>query len=275
MDYDSSSKFITSLAKFLQSLCNGYVEFDNGVEVIGHIYLSVDTGKKIDYILNEKVCKTDQNSVTFISNSFHAQPAEKPKPPAPKAKEKVSTNGDDDDDIILMGEPASTNTGTIPTKDNEHNTSLSSSNFNNSPVASKRPHNQSNSNRPSKQRRTDSSHLNDSSNSQSHNSPSFNIQSEISNVTPASDSDISHLSQVLSDNTASNTEDRDVKPIIDSDMNVIINVKQEYDPGADPTSENQDTGVCEYIYLFFNLVVVYIGLKLYPLIYIYRFHQHL
>ena len=84
MDYDSSTKFISSLAKFLQSLCNGYVEFDNGVQVIGHLYLNVDTGKTIDYVLNEKVCKTDENSVTFISNSFHAQPAEKPKPPGKK-----------------------------------------------------------------------------------------------------------------------------------------------------------------------------------------------
>lgn len=81
MDSDSSSKFIASLTKFLQSLCNGYVEFQNGVELAGHIYLSIDTGEKIDYILHEKVCKNDENSVTFVSNSFHAQP------PADKKKE--------------------------------------------------------------------------------------------------------------------------------------------------------------------------------------------
>ena len=105
MDFDSSSKFISSLAKFLQSLCNGYVEFDNGVEVIGHIYLNVDTGKKIDYVLNEKVCKTDQNSVTFISNSFHATPAEKPKPAPviekPAEQDKSSDPGGTDEIMIL------------------------------------------------------------------------------------------------------------------------------------------------------------------------------
>lgn len=105
MDPDSSSKFIGSLTKFLQSLCNGYVEFEDGVELIGHIYLSVDTGKKgkkIDYILNEKVCKSD-NSVTFISNSFHALPDK-----AKRDESEVSDIGD--------GPPRSTNTGTVPSR---------------------------------------------------------------------------------------------------------------------------------------------------------------
>ncbi|XP_059147071.1 uncharacterized protein LOC131934887 isoform X11 [Physella acuta] len=115
MDFDSSSKFIQSLAKFLQSLCNGYVDFDKGVEVIGHIYINVDsdTGKKVDYVLNEKVCKND-NSITFISNSFHAQPAEKPKPIPKKAAEPEKQN----EDTIVMEDsgqavPNSTNVGTM------------------------------------------------------------------------------------------------------------------------------------------------------------------
>ncbi|KAI8789841.1 glutenin, high molecular weight subunit PW212 isoform X32, partial [Biomphalaria glabrata] len=115
MDFDSSSKFIASLAKFLQSLCNGYVDFDKGVEVIGHIYINVDsdTGKKVDYVLNEKVCKND-NSITFISNSFHAQPAEKPKPLPKKIPESEKQN----EDTIVMEDsgptvPNSTNVGTM------------------------------------------------------------------------------------------------------------------------------------------------------------------
>ena len=63
---------------------------------------------KIDYVLNEKVCKND-NSVTFISNSFHAQPAEKPKP---VEKKKDNSN---EDNVILDesgGVPNSTNVGT-------------------------------------------------------------------------------------------------------------------------------------------------------------------
>ena len=73
MDYDSSSKFIASLAKFLQSLCNGYVQFDSRVQVIGHLYVSVDTGATMDYVLNERVCRTTGSSdPTYISNSFQA-----------------------------------------------------------------------------------------------------------------------------------------------------------------------------------------------------------
>ena len=131
MDVDSSSKFIGSLTKFLQSLCNGYVEFQRGVELVGHIYLSIDTGEKVDYILHEKVSKNDENSVTFVSNSFHARPLDKD-----KDKEKTSSNkdvptsktgasargskdtsSDEDDDVMIVdkskGVLGSTNSGTI------------------------------------------------------------------------------------------------------------------------------------------------------------------
>eukprot|EP00916_Digyalum_oweni_P001813 GHVL01003487.1.p1 GENE.GHVL01003487.1~~GHVL01003487.1.p1 ORF type:complete len:399 (+),score=69.71 GHVL01003487.1:85-1281(+) len=132
MDVDSSSKFIGSLTKFLQSLCNGYVEFQRGVELVGHIYLSIDTGEKVDYILHEKVSKNDENSVTFVSNSFHAQPhdikeKEKEKASASKntdAKSGAGASGlvdtSDDDDIMIVdqtkGVPGSTNSGTIPSR---------------------------------------------------------------------------------------------------------------------------------------------------------------
>lgn len=111
MDFDSSAKFVASLAKFLQSLCNGYVDFDKGVEVIGHIHINVDSdlGKKVDYVLNERVCKND-NSITFISNSFPAQPAEKPQPPPKKPQEPDKTDEQDETGQII---PNSTNVGTI------------------------------------------------------------------------------------------------------------------------------------------------------------------
>lgn len=125
MDADSSSKFIGSLTKFLQSLCNGYVEFQRGVELVGHIYLSIDTGEKVDYILHEKVNKNDENSVTFVSNSFHAHPPkiekEKEKIQAPKHgfRNTASKDTSDDDDIMIVdnkGVPGSTNLGTIPSR---------------------------------------------------------------------------------------------------------------------------------------------------------------
>ena len=111
MDFDSSAKFVASLAKFLQSLCNGYVDFDKGVEVIGHIHINVDSdlGKKVDYVLNERVCKND-NSITFISNSFPAQPAEKPQPPS-KKQEPDKNDSEQDESGQLV--PNSTNVGTI------------------------------------------------------------------------------------------------------------------------------------------------------------------
>ena len=134
MDEDSSTKFIGSLTKFLQSLCNGYVEFQRGVELVGHIYLSIDTGEKVDYILHEKVSKNDENSVTFVSNSFHAQPLDKDKDKTQANKDAASksggasargsrgtsSGGDDDDDIMIVdqssGAPGSTNSGTIPSR---------------------------------------------------------------------------------------------------------------------------------------------------------------
>ena len=79
MDYDSSIHFLSSLAKFLQSLCNGYIQFDNGVQINGHLYLSIDTNKTVDYVLNEKVFKNNEECVTFTSDSFYAQPAQPPK----------------------------------------------------------------------------------------------------------------------------------------------------------------------------------------------------
>lgn len=118
MDTESSSKFIGSLSKFLQSLCNGYVNFEDGVELIGHIYLSVDTGKKIDYILNEKVCKSD-NSVTFISNSFHAQPLDKLKTISSKktAEDKAPDGaGRKEEEALLL------QSGDGPTRNTQINT---------------------------------------------------------------------------------------------------------------------------------------------------------
>ncbi|CAL1527337.1 unnamed protein product [Lymnaea stagnalis] len=261
MDFDSSSKFISSLAKFLQSLCNGYVEFNSGVEVIGHIYLNVDTGKKIDYILNEKVCKTDENSVTFISNSFHAQPAEKPKP-SPKGSSdhiKQTENTDlkvDEEEIIIMDEPESKNVGTLPSRDLFRRKSISPHTKAGRPP--KRPHSQnfSSVHKHSKQHKSDPSlpgpngaqHEAESIHSESNSSSNFvppQLTSETS-LAAASESDISHLSKVFpqtfgdSSNNQSASEERDIKPQLDGDMN-IIQVKQEFSHSEHGGEEDQET----------------------------------
>ena len=110
MDDDSCSKFIGSLTKYLQSLCHSYVEFDNDVELVGHIYLNIDTGKKIDYVLNESVCKNGANVVKFTSNSYHAQPVDKSRKEIIKKapeRHKDKKQNDDDDDVIIVGSEGS------------------------------------------------------------------------------------------------------------------------------------------------------------------------
>lgn len=71
---EAAAKFINALIKSVQTLCHGYLDFNNGIEIIGHINLMVDKGTSLDYILKEKVCKNAENSTLFISNSFHAEP---------------------------------------------------------------------------------------------------------------------------------------------------------------------------------------------------------
>lgn len=73
LDEESATKFINALIKSVQTLCHGYLDFHNGIEIIGHINLNVDKGSSLHYILEEKVCKNEENSTLFISNSFHAQ----------------------------------------------------------------------------------------------------------------------------------------------------------------------------------------------------------
>ena len=70
MDEDVSTKFIGSISKHLQTLCNGYIDFSSWVQVTGHLYVSLDTGKIDEYLLNEKLTKPlGVDSVVFSSRS--------------------------------------------------------------------------------------------------------------------------------------------------------------------------------------------------------------
>jgi len=231
MDYDSSSKFISSLAKFLQSLCNGYVEFDNGVQVIGHIYLSVDTGKTIDYVLNEKVCKTDENSVTFISNSFHAQPAEKPKPEAVVQK-KDSEQSDNSSSEQL--EPKSTNIGTI------QNSRGGSSQI---PNVGKRPHSPSGRKSPNRSKKSRADSFVEGAPQHPNNNLS-SVPNPAGAVSQDSFTDSSYPSTFFSPDEEDNSgggSDRDIKPSLDTDVTFI---KEEYAASGDPPP-GQDTNRAE------------------------------
>ncbi|XP_050419201.1 B-cell lymphoma 6 protein homolog isoform X3 [Patella vulgata] len=73
MDDEVAQKFINSVVKNLQVLCHSNVDFNKNVEVIGHLYLNVDSCTKLNYIVNEKVCRNESSSTVFVSNSFHAE----------------------------------------------------------------------------------------------------------------------------------------------------------------------------------------------------------
>ncbi|KAH9492452.1 hypothetical protein Btru_029140 [Bulinus truncatus] len=73
VDIAVANRFISSLSKSLQALCHGCMEFDTGIEIIGYININIDSGSKVDYVLNEKVLKSTNNSMTFVSNSFLAK----------------------------------------------------------------------------------------------------------------------------------------------------------------------------------------------------------
>ncbi|KAH9510189.1 hypothetical protein Btru_043709 [Bulinus truncatus] len=97
MNGDSANKFISALVKSLQTLCHGYVEFNDGIEIIGHLYLNIDSGASFDYVVKEKVCKNAENSTVFVSKSFQAQgPAE-----------ECITRKDKDDEVVPVFEEPS------------------------------------------------------------------------------------------------------------------------------------------------------------------------
>ncbi|ESO96811.1 hypothetical protein LOTGIDRAFT_231650 [Lottia gigantea] len=80
MNQTAAENFINSLVRNLQVLCHSNVEFRNDIEVVGHLYLKVDKTKKINYIVDEKVCKNDASSTIFVSNSYHSENQSKKNP---------------------------------------------------------------------------------------------------------------------------------------------------------------------------------------------------
>lgn len=65
--------FVAKLAKALQMLCHGYLEYNSTIEIIGHINLRIDN-QKFDYIVNEQVSRQGGESTFFQSNSYHSLP---------------------------------------------------------------------------------------------------------------------------------------------------------------------------------------------------------
>ncbi|GFS10673.1 hypothetical protein ElyMa_006651700 [Elysia marginata] len=102
MNGESANKFISALVKSLQTLCHGYVDFNDGIEIIGHLYLNIDSGPSFDYIVKEKVCKNAESGTIFVSKSFQAH-----SPPG-----EVISRRDKDDEIVFDDSSMSPTTGT-------------------------------------------------------------------------------------------------------------------------------------------------------------------
>ncbi|GFO13395.1 Zinc finger protein 454 [Plakobranchus ocellatus] len=236
MDYDSSTKFISSLAKFLQSLCNGYVEFDNGVQVIGHLYLNVDTGKTIDYVLNEKVCKTDENSVTFISNSFHAQPAEKPKPPGKQSDQDSEKNLKAEDlENSNQGENRPSNASSRNQSSNSH----AGTKRPNSPQKQSKQDRSGRASPKSKKSRTDFDSVDSTLSENIDSNSAAAYQQSLSHEASFNESYQQNFFPNDENSLGDGQEQRDVKPTFDTDVTFI---KEEYAPSSGLQADNQDDG---------------------------------
>lgn len=68
----TSKSFISSLARHLQDLCSGCIEFEKYILVTGQLVVSVDACEHRQYVINEKLFKTG-DSVSVMSNSFPSQ----------------------------------------------------------------------------------------------------------------------------------------------------------------------------------------------------------
>ena len=73
IDRVSATRFISSLSKSLQALCHGCINFEKSIKITGYINVEIDESGLIDYVLNEKVGKREDNAMTFVSKSFLAK----------------------------------------------------------------------------------------------------------------------------------------------------------------------------------------------------------
>ena len=54
----------------LEEFCTGFLDFDKTVIINGHLFLSVDDSESAKFMVNEKVCKTANDVVNYLSNSY-------------------------------------------------------------------------------------------------------------------------------------------------------------------------------------------------------------
>ena len=70
MDEVKSSKFLSSLSEFIQFLCTKYVDFEETTNLSGQFYLSVDSGEKFQFQVNEVISLTRNKHLYSNDNSY-------------------------------------------------------------------------------------------------------------------------------------------------------------------------------------------------------------
>merc|ERR1712154_267159 len=72
MNLKFTPKFLESLTAFLHTVCDGDdLEFQSLVQFSGHIFMTIDNGKTIQYIVDEKIFKAENNQLTSVGQSFN------------------------------------------------------------------------------------------------------------------------------------------------------------------------------------------------------------
>ena len=63
--------FLSSLTSFLHThLCESYLESGNPLHCTGHLYLTVEAGDNVEFIVDEQILKTDDRQISYESRSL-------------------------------------------------------------------------------------------------------------------------------------------------------------------------------------------------------------
>ena len=70
MDMNACDEFVSCMNKFIQTLSSGNLQFDRYFQLKGQLYLSLDDGQSVEFVVDEKVCKTNvNNSIIIFTNT--------------------------------------------------------------------------------------------------------------------------------------------------------------------------------------------------------------
>ena len=231
---DSAAKFINALIKSVQTLCHGYLDFNEGIQIIGHINLSVDEGTQLDYILKEKVCKGAENSTLFVSNSFHAE-AKSDDDPSGKRPQNLSSKNpktSDTEESGKLGSAISSISSALSNSTHKESTRQTDSSSHSDKSALKRKATNDDETRPAKISSNASLNLNNSTSQ----SPYHSASSPVDSKEGILDS-IQKSKFIPEDNLPQTSKDSS-----DDGLNLAGSVLEQV---ADPTNNEEDRGESE------------------------------